>query len=453
MLNGVMDYETCQTLGIPCWMSNLEFRAWTDPTVILDKADFGEDQDPMDRLEAVVKAFNIIAESSNVHSPLPLKTFAKSCSQHIQTSSNLLLFIRTFGGAEQNNVSSNAESPEKEDMATSADTEYRKENETEEVDEDVQTNMNDDTLGLSPENPYTPPHQITSAEDYLPKTPSRSHSINKVLKRKEHDFYETPERVKHHLAIQKIEQKIHSIENGEAIPRALANQDQPLPKALYRILDSPLIRYYCPNIHFDGQSFISHAKEDETQVVSMAIESHAQKLVNAVMVGSTYWILLTHFDVFLQNMSGIDDCAIPCKWPYSVIPIVKMISKTEFGKEWKEIIVQWGRMQVLAVGGFFGQVGSYHKTAFLGSAISADAAIADDNFRILVPFCQQPFLRTTRYLRNFCKYGASLEWSFCSEQFFLTTFHHVTPRSMIIIIRELDVRRTLLASSPSYCGV
>jgi hypothetical protein len=144
--------------------------------------------------------------------------------------------------------------------------------------------------------------------------------------------------------------------------------------------------------------------------------------VNAVILGSKYWILLTHFDVYLQNMSGIDDCAIPCKWPYSGHPVVKIISKTEFGNEWKEIIVQWGRMQLLAVGGFFGQVGSYHKTAFLGSAISAEAAIADDNFRILVPFCQQPFLRTTRYLRNFCKDGACLEWSFCSEQFFLTAF-------------------------------
>jgi hypothetical protein len=74
----------------------------------------------------------------------------------------------------------------------------------------------DDALGLSPENPHTPPHQITSAEDHLPKTPPGSHSINKVLKRKEHDFWITPERVKHHLAIQKIEQKIHSIENGIA---------------------------------------------------------------------------------------------------------------------------------------------------------------------------------------------------------------------------------------------
>lgn len=159
----------------------------------------------------------------------------------------------------------------------------------------------------------------------------------------------------------------------------------------------------------------------------MAIVSHTQKLVNAVIVGSKYWILLTHFDVFLQNMSGTDDCAIPCKWPYSVHPIVKIISKTEFGKEWKEIIVQWGRIQVLAVGGFFGQVGSYNKTAFLGSALSAEAEIADDNFRILIPFCQQPFLQTTRHLRNYCKYGASLEWSFCSEQFFYNNFSPCHP--------------------------
>lgn len=34
------------------------------------------------------------------------------------------------------------------------------------------------------------------------------------MKRKEHEFWETPEHVKHHLAMQKIEQKILSMENG-----------------------------------------------------------------------------------------------------------------------------------------------------------------------------------------------------------------------------------------------
>jgi hypothetical protein len=63
----------------------------------------------------------------------------------------------------------------------------------------------EDVLGLSPENPHTPPHQITSGNDQLPKTPAHSHFINKVMKRKEHEFWATPERVKHHLAMQKID--------------------------------------------------------------------------------------------------------------------------------------------------------------------------------------------------------------------------------------------------------
>ncbi|CAO3673131.1 unnamed protein product [Umbelopsis ramanniana] len=270
--------------------------------------------------------------------------------------------------------------------------------------------------------------------------------------------------------MQKIEQKIHSIENGtahlyhsyckpvrkteqfvsykpgEAILRALADQDQSLPKALYRILDSPLIRYHCPNLKFDGQSFLSHVNQDQKKVVSMAIESHTQKLVNAVLLGTTYWILLTHFDVYLQNMSGTDDCAIPSKWQYSAHPIIKILRKTEFGKEWKEIIVQWGRIQVLAVGGFFGQVGSYQKTAFLGSAIPAEADIADDNFRILVPFCQQPYLRTTRYLRNFCKYSATLEWSFCSEQFLFNNFSPCHPT-------QYDNHYTRAGCAPSTASI
>jgi hypothetical protein len=55
-------------------------------------------------------------------------------------------------------------------------------------------------------------------------------------------------------------------------------------------------------------------------------------------------------------------------------------TKTEYRNQWKEIIVQWGPLQFLGIGGFYGEQGSLDKRAFLGSALPQTCPLTDETY-------------------------------------------------------------------------
>ena len=90
-----------------------------------------------------------------------------------------------------------------------------------------------------------------------------------------------------------------------------------------------------------------------------------------------YSLILTYF---FQNFSGIDDCASPNSSPFCHTPILSVSTKTEYRNQWKEIIVQWGPLQFLGIGGFYGEQGSLDKRAFLGSALPQTCPLTDETY-------------------------------------------------------------------------
>lgn len=146
--------------------------------------------------------------------------------------------------------------------------------------------------------------------------------------------------------------------------------------------------------------------------------AHAKQLVMAALIGRESWVLVTHFDVFLQNESGIDDCALPSDETFSSSPSAKITTKNEFRSNWKEVIIQWGCLQFLAVGGYYGEQGKSTRNAFLGSALPATCPLsAGDDFTIAIPFFSCSYEQTTRFLRDYSKKSAALPWSFGATEF------------------------------------
>lgn len=100
--------------------------------------------------------------------------------------------------------------------------------------------------------------------------------------------------------------------------------------------------------------------------------AHAKQLVMAALIGRESWVLVTHFDVFLQNESGIDDCALPSDETFSSSPSAKITTKNEFRSNWKEVIIQWGCLQFLAVWWLLWRARKIHKECVLGLGIAGN---------------------------------------------------------------------------------
>lgn len=87
----------------------------------------------------------------------------------------------------------------------------------------------------------------------------------------------------------------------------------------------------------------------------------SSKYVEAILLSPRIWVYITHFDSFLQYGRGFDDCAISRKLTLTQEgsnPKADIIDKNEYAATWKEIVIRIGQLELLALGGFMGEIGS-----------------------------------------------------------------------------------------------
>jgi len=90
-----------------------------------------------------------------------------------------------------------------------------------------------------------------------------------------------------------------------------------------------------------------------------------------------------------QQDSSLDDCALPRNADMDKNAKAIILQKTERAYNFNELIIQYGPIQLLAIGGHYGQVGSKAKSAFLGSALPKGCQLSmDETYNILIPFFQ-----------------------------------------------------------------
>ncbi|KAI9283748.1 hypothetical protein BC943DRAFT_268563, partial [Umbelopsis sp. AD052] len=147
-------------------------------------------------------------------------------------------------------------------------------------------------------------------------------------------------------------------------------------------------------------------------------KKYGSKFVLAIVQSQSSWALITHLDAFYQRDSSIDDCALPSNTATELEAKALVLQKTEGLYSFKELVIQCGPIQLLAIGGFYGQIGAKNKTAFLGSALPKQCQLStDETYSILIPFFQATYTRTIRHLRSYTKANASRCWSCGSEEF------------------------------------
>ncbi|GAB5587994.1 hypothetical protein Unana1_02894 [Umbelopsis nana] len=118
-----------------------------------------------------------------------------------------------------------------------------------------------------------------------------------------------------------------------------------------------------------------------------------------------------------------------------------VLQKTEGPYHFKELIIQCGPIQLLAIGGSYGQVGGNTKTAFLGSTLPKHCQLStEETYNIMIPFFKPNYTRTIRHFRNYIKANADRCWSFGSEDLNGKNSYRVIPSSMTITQNESTCR-------------
>ncbi|KAG2171906.1 hypothetical protein INT44_006696 [Umbelopsis vinacea] len=254
-------------------------------------------------------------------------------------------------------------------------------------------------------------------DDSQASTPPGTDSLVVNRKQKHHENYETPESIKHYIADIKASLKLKEIERGTAKLRG-SDFSSRIPSALSKLLTRGIA--YCDEKvvfkedHLNSSIAISHA---EDQIDAM-ITKYSSKFVLAIIQSTSSWALITHLDAFYQRDSSADDCALPPNTNMDVNAKAMLLQKTEGSYNYKELVIQCGAIQLLAIGGYYGQIGSTTKKAFLGSALPKGCNLSmDETFNIMIPLFPAQYTRTIRHLRNYTKVNAGRLWSFGSEEF------------------------------------
>ncbi|KAG2171885.1 hypothetical protein INT44_006114 [Umbelopsis vinacea] len=253
--------------------------------------------------------------------------------------------------------------------------------------------------------------------DSMFSTPPGSDSLDINSKRKYHENYETPESVKRHILDMKITLKLKEIERGTAKLRGFGSICH-IPTALNKLLIGE--GGYCnESVTFEEEDIYGTMGNAQLEHrVDAVTTKYSSKFVLAIVQGQSTWALITHLDAFYQQDSSIDDCALPSNTAMDLEARALVLRKTEGLYSFKELVIQCGPLQLLAIGGYYGQVGANTKTAFLGSALSKQCQLStEETYSIMLPFFQAKYVRTIRHLRSYTKSNASRCWSFGSEEF------------------------------------
>lgn len=90
--------------------------------------------------------------------------------------------------------------------------------------------------------------------------------------------------------------------------------------------------------------------------------------MESIITNGNDFVMVTQFDIFLSNQSGLDDCAYPVDNQYLTSFIVGLKQKARFKATWNELIIQNGKYQILVTGGLFLTYGNSTWQPFLGSS-------------------------------------------------------------------------------------
>ncbi|ORY96381.1 hypothetical protein BCR43DRAFT_416430, partial [Syncephalastrum racemosum] len=159
------------------------------------------------------------------------------------------------------------------------------------------------------------------------------------------------------------------------------------------------------------------------------VQRVAQRHVESIVLFDRCWFLFTSLDAFADR--AYDDCSNFSEQPFQETVMASVTPKSYMGgKEYYEISLYIGSVELLAVGGFWGICGGNDVHPFLGSSIPnlpIDLQGSKSSERIMTLIHPPRTSTSNRLLRQYIKQQASCPWSFHSYRFMTQHFYPANP--------------------------
>ncbi|CAO3654373.1 unnamed protein product [Cunninghamella echinulata] len=185
--------------------------------------------------------------------------------------------------------------------------------------------------------------------------------------------------------------------------------------------------------------------------VDFIMKQAAPFFIESILVSDSSWCFVTQFELYVRDLTDIDDCAVVQEYPYPQTPIANINKKTDRGKVWKELSIFWGRYELLVTGGLYGsKSGVDGVNAFLGSTLpNITSSFNMDKMTILTSIKVPEVVQRERRLRNYSNMASTFFWSFHSKMFFDKGYKTTHPLHIHLDIRENNDQSSL-SSLPSF---
>jgi hypothetical protein len=88
------------------------------------------------------------------------------------------------------------------------------------------------------------------------------------------------------------------------------------------------------------------------------VENVSVSLIESILMICGYWFLATQIDTFIRNGTALDPCAVntySLSYPTSLV--LKILPKSSYKRiTWNEIVILYGRFELLVIGGVYGEL-------------------------------------------------------------------------------------------------
>ncbi|GAA5812882.1 hypothetical protein MFLAVUS_006341 [Mucor flavus] len=306
--------------------------------------------------------------------------------------------------------------------------------------------------------PSTIAHKIKLAANIMlhEATSSSSEDEKGVLLKRKYDMYEVPVEVENTLVKMRNTLMKSFVDNGLAKlrKRRISNPlylDQLMKQNIVNKDSLYVLSSGRGSLPWDQVCFAS--RPFQLEIINNLITVTATKFIKSVISFDDNWIFVTQLDAFIRNDRDTDPCAIDTDlMTYPETPIVKIVQKSYKRTTWHEMVILYGRLELLVTGGIYGDTKSSSLKSFLGAPLKIKRPTNSDSepniYLVQRELPEGHIIKEERLLQNYSRQSAHYKWGFRSTRFSVKGFTTLNP--LYINTTSLEFAASLILKCLAY---
>lgn len=261
-------------------------------------------------------------------------------------------------------------------------------------------------------------------EDVKEEEEEEEVDINKV---------KTPEHIQRQIEIIKRSLKLDYYKNSKSKAIMKNNLGHILACSVNRFFETT--KYHDLWLNYQNDTLMRESNDLSADEATCLVKKYCPQFVESVVVLANHWFFITSFSPFIHNNFKVDDCADRSVISYQSNPIAFIRRKSQYGKDYFELTIRFGYVELVATSGFFGSVDGRFYTAFLGSSLHNLPELITANFNtsstsmIFVSIQQNQYTLKNRIMNQYLKTHSVSKWGYYSKKFEEQGFTPANPLS------------------------